>query len=167
LVGLIDHANPGAPEIRETFGKEDPIKSVPANRVKGFTEIKLEHHGRRGAAMTDLNNAGSIDKVLSDRAPKDISDLVRVDKEGHKVAKAKGETFRVDFETIVFERYRAEVVSTVGSDLSEKEDNMRLIYRPEVGVKAMEFTKVVEEIIFNIIPISIEESLGQTHQGLD
>jgi hypothetical protein len=39
LASVIEHINPGVPESREAFCKEDTVEGLPTYRIKGFSEV--------------------------------------------------------------------------------------------------------------------------------
>jgi hypothetical protein len=78
------------PKLWEAFCEKDVIKGLPTDRVKSFPEVQLEDCRRSSAPVAGLDNVSRIDEVFRDRATRDKTSLVWVDKEGDKVAKAQG-----------------------------------------------------------------------------
>jgi hypothetical protein len=75
LTGLVEHLDPSAPKLREPFGQQDTIQSVPANGFKGFAEIKLEDYGSGSSFVIALDDVGSVHKVYG--RDKDAADSKR------------------------------------------------------------------------------------------
>jgi hypothetical protein len=97
LASPVEHLNPRAPKGREPLRKQDAIQSIPTDGVKSFAEIELEDRSRGGALVTRLNDIGSVDKVLRDRAAGDKTSLVWMDEEGNQLTQAQREAFGMNF----------------------------------------------------------------------
>jgi hypothetical protein len=95
LACLVKSTDPGTPKVRKAFSGEDPVKGIPADRVKGLTEVQLEHSSRSSSLAASMHYVNRINKVFSNAASRDEARLVRVDKIGNKVFKPKSETFGV------------------------------------------------------------------------
>ena len=74
----VDEADPGAPEVREAFGLQDPVKSVPTDGVKRFSEVQFEDRCRSRALMASLNNVSSVDEIFGNGAARNKPRLVRM-----------------------------------------------------------------------------------------
>jgi hypothetical protein len=107
--------------------------------------------------VASLNNVSGIYKIFSDGAARDKPGLVRVDKRGDEVTEAERKTFRVNFEASILEGDRAEIIKTVGAGLLGKKDNMGLVYRSEIRLKAMEILEGIKKGILDQIPIALVE----------
>jgi hypothetical protein len=42
LTSMIETLNPSPPELRKAFGHHNTVEGVPADRVEGFTKVKLK-----------------------------------------------------------------------------------------------------------------------------
>jgi hypothetical protein len=155
---LIEHFDPRPPEIGEAFGEKDAVKSIPADGVKSFPKVKLEDSSRGGAPMAGLDNISRIDKVFGNRATRDETSLIWVNKEGDEGAKPKGEAFGVDFETAVLQRDRAEVVGAIGAGLLGKQNNVGLVDRAKIRCEVMKALEGFHKVMFDKVPIPFEES---------
>jgi hypothetical protein len=114
MPGVEDTSHPAAPPIIETAGFQNRKEAVPVDRVKGFSEVQLEHRGRSQSFVTRLNNVGGIDKVFSDRTARNEPRLIGVDKKRQERTKSKGEAFGVEFQTAILKRDRSKVFRFIG-----------------------------------------------------
>jgi hypothetical protein len=89
LAGVVEKADPRAPKFRKAFSTHDAVKGVPADGVKGFAEIQLKNSGRSCTFVTTLHDVSGVDKVFRNRASRNKTSLVRVDKVGDEVTKPK------------------------------------------------------------------------------
>jgi hypothetical protein len=110
---LVEHIDPGPPELRESFRKEDAIQGFPADGFKRFPEVKFEDGGGGSSFVVALDNVSGIDEVFSNGAPRDKPNLVGVDKVRDEVTEPQGKAFCVNFEAAVPERDGSEIIRLV------------------------------------------------------
>jgi hypothetical protein len=84
--------------------------------------------------------------------------LIWVNKEGDEGAKPEGEAFGVDFETIVLQRDRAEVVGAIGIGLLGKQNNVGLVDRAKIRGEVMKPLEGFHEVVFDEVPVPFKES---------
>jgi hypothetical protein len=113
LACLVEHFYPTSPELREPFCKENAVQGVPADGVEGFAEIQLKNSGRSCTFVTTLHDVSRVNKVFRNRASRNKTSLVRVDKVGDEVTKPKGKALGVDLEATVLKGDRSEVVRLI------------------------------------------------------
>jgi hypothetical protein len=138
LTGEVKQINPLMPEGRKPFSQKDPVESFPADRVKGFPKVQLEHSGRCQPFVAGLNNVGGVGKVFSDGAIRNEARLIGVDKKGQERAKTKGETFGVEFKTTILKRDGSEVFRFVGPGFFREQDNEGFVDWTNISLKGME-----------------------------
>jgi hypothetical protein len=124
LTCLVEHFDPGPPELREPFSKEDAIQGIPTDGVKSFPEIKFKNGCGGGSFVAALNNVSGIDEVFRNGAPRNKTSLVGVDKVRDKVAEPQGKAFGVDFEAAVLERDGSKIIRLVCTLFFGEKDNV-------------------------------------------
>jgi hypothetical protein len=159
---LVKSTDPGTPKVRKAFSGEDPVKGIPADRVKSLTEVQLENSSRSSSLAAGLHNVSRINKVFSDAASGDEPRLVRVDKIGNKVFKPKSETFGVNFKTAVLEGDRPKIVRFIGPSFFGQKDNVGFVDGAEIGREAVEAREGSGKGIFNQFPVLLEKSRAKT-----
>jgi hypothetical protein len=162
LAGVVEEADPRAPKFREAFSTHDAVKGVPADGVKGFAEIKLKNRSGGRAPMTGLDNVSCIDKVFSNRAPRDKTSLVGVDKVVDEPPEAEGEALGMDFETAILQGDGAEVFRFVSASLFWEKDDVGLIDGSQVSRKGVEIGECSKQIVLDKVPVLFEESRAKT-----
>jgi hypothetical protein len=93
LASMVEHLYPSSPKLWKALGHEDTVEGIPANRVKGFSEIKFENRGRSVALVAGLHKVSGVEEVLGNGAPGDKTSLVLVDQRGDEVLEPKGQAF--------------------------------------------------------------------------
>jgi hypothetical protein len=96
-----------------------------------------------------LDDVSGMDKVFSNAPPRDEASLVRMNKEGDKLTKAKRKTLSVNFETTILEGDGVEVVRLISTRFLREKNNIQFVDWVKVRGKGMEVGKRLEDIVFD------------------
>lgn len=83
--------------------REDRQEAIPANKIKGLSEVKLEDEGRRTAFVAALDKFGGKDEVLKDGAASDEASLVDVNEFGDLLLQPRGEGLGGELDRAILE----------------------------------------------------------------
>jgi hypothetical protein len=162
LAGKVEDLDPLAPKARKPFCVQNPIKSLPADGVEGFTEVEFKNCGWRSSAVTGLDDVGSINKIFGNGALRDEARLIRVNNEGNEVAESNHEAFGVNFEATILKRYRTEIVRFISPLFFREKHDVRLVYRAKISCKGVKVCKTAKQQVLDKIPVFFVEGRPKT-----